>query len=183
MPERDFGEIFGLLRPDGWEQQQLSSGASPWSRLKSTLPGGRRLEVEFGADNTLCHFELDVAKMQPSKSCVRALNYFLLEINHHLRVARFSLNRVGYVCLSADLPVSSANVNSFRMVLGGMRAYFQQYHEEIELLSRNASVAAFKEKLIDGMLGEEITLSMQAQTFGQDPSSGRRGPGNRPDGR
>jgi len=159
MAESLYTDIFRLLTKDGWEFKQ-AGGPSPWTKLKTAVPGRHQLEVYFSGDTRFCRFETLVAGIQPTRSCLRAIASFLLEVNHHLWLARFSIDGTGQVHLIADLPASSASPAMFRMLLDAIKTYFQQYHEEIELLATQNMLARLREDLVDEVLPEEIGIGV-----------------------
>jgi hypothetical protein len=158
MAETQYRDLFRLLQSDGWDSMEQGTRERSWWKLKATLPSGRRIEVNFSAESALCRFELTVAHISPARSCIRALSCFLLEINHQVRLVRFSIDWRGYVHMSADLASDWVSPDSVRMVLSAMKAYFQQYHEEVQLLARHEAAARLKDEILDEALGEELVI-------------------------
>jgi hypothetical protein len=172
MVEKHYGEIFAALRADGWEAHEHPS--LPWVKLKPRAATGRRFEVNFTPGPDSCRFELVVAQVQPKKACLPALSSYLLLLNHQLRLTTLSLDAGGLVHMSASVPASCANTTSFGALLGSLRACFNQFHEEIELLATQEPVARLQQQLFDDQLLDDVSVSVVAPppTTDAPPPSG-----------
>ncbi len=140
MRADQINNYFRMLEEEGWTYNQYhTEDDANWWLARCKTPR-RRIEVYLGSSQDCLLWQLPLA-LRPLPACRQALCRYLLQLNHELKLVKFSLDGDDQVHLLVETVASSCTFSAFKGVLTALRVYFEQYHREIELLAKNPALA------------------------------------------
>ena len=140
MRADQINNCFRMLEEEGWTctQYRTEDNANWWLARYHTPH--RRIEVYVGSSQDCLLWQLPLT-LRPLPACRQALCRYLLQLNHELKLAKFSLDGDDQIHLMVETMASSCTFSVFKGVLTALCIYFEQYHREIELLATNPALA------------------------------------------
>jgi|GEM_PF-1514610 len=141
MRNEQLNSYFRMLEDDGWTYfYHGAQQGTDWWKLRFKTPERRiELYVSLGKDCLL--WQMPMLNDPPTPSCWLALYRYLLQVNHEIKLAKFTLDSDNRIWMVVEILTTTCSYATIKAVLTAMRVYFEHYHREIEMLATNVELA------------------------------------------
>lgn len=162
MSEHVITRHLGMLAPE-WKSMAMPDMAPLWWKASAKT---KRSTIEVNLClNEDCLTVQAPLPLDPDLRCQASLWRYLLRLNNEMRLVKFSVDAADKVFLSAEIPLHAGSAPAFadlKAVLTALSVYFDEFHREIELVSRDQSLAHAWLALQPTV--EDVTISVVRET-------------------
>jgi hypothetical protein len=147
----DIARLFQMLSEAGpWKFEAVPQGSDPlyWVGKRYLEGGSRRSKITLyaGISQPCLSFQVPLVVMVPPRA-LAAVQDYVLKLNSHIKLAKFSLDDHGHLHLMAELLLETASLATLSAYLEALQNYFEGHIAELEALAQNTELAPLWEGL------------------------------------
>jgi hypothetical protein len=129
----DSETVESLLRAGGWPFERI--GDATWRSRAKGMGGSFPFLIHLDGKGFLNFAVVPFASSPESKEAGARLYRRLLELNHSLLMAKFSIDDDLDVVLSVEYPTAELDASEFRDAVDVLTYYADRYHDELVTLA------------------------------------------------
>ncbi|NOY89946.1 MAG: YbjN domain-containing protein [Deltaproteobacteria bacterium] len=129
----DSDTVESLLRSEDWPCERI--GDSTWRSRAQGMGGSFPFLIHLDRGGFLNFAVVPFARSPESKQAGARLYRRLLELNHSLLMAKFSIDDDLDVVLSVEYPTAELDASEFRDAVDVLTYYADRYHDELTSLA------------------------------------------------